>query len=182
MRWKYVPLTGCFMICGTLIASAETFRLETIVYQEDQSCRYKLARPDWKSHLNDLVRAIVDLNIQYVRLEQQGSVLIEDVPGNKNMARFKTVYRGMASDGYGGETLHEIIEIQGISFVGSKGITIKVTKSNHVTGPYLSGSFITCDPVSVPEDVPLSLGNMKKMETEALSRFEPKRPRAYLGG
>jgi hypothetical protein len=174
MRWKYGALVGCFLMSGTAITVAETFRLETVVYQEDQSCKYTLSRPDWKSHLNDLLRAIVDLNIQYVRLEQQGSILIQDVPDNKSMTRFKTIYRGMASDGYGGETLHEIIEIEGISFIGSKGITIKVTNSNHATKSYLSGSFITCDPVSVPNDIPLSVEDMKKMEVNALRKFEQK--------
>jgi len=174
MRWKHAALTSCFLLSSTIMAPAETFRLETIVYQDDQSCKYTLSRPDWKSRLNDLLRVIIDTNIQYVRLEQQGGIIIENIGTASNMVRFKTVYKGMAGDGYGREVLHETINVEGVSFIGSKGITIKVSKSNHVTKPYLSGSFITCDPMSVPSDVPLSVEDMKKMEVNALRQFEQK--------
>ncbi|MGQ2918154.1 MULTISPECIES: hypothetical protein [Rhizobium] len=171
MRWKYAALVSCFFISDTGMAPAETFRLEAVVQQEDQSCKYTLSRPDWKSKIGDLLRTLLEINIQYVRLEQARNVVVTNI-GQGQAVKFSTVYKGMALDGDGGEIVHEIINIEGVALLGKDNIVVKVTNTNHVFKPFLSGRFITCEPVSVPADTPLSLEDMRKMETNRLREFE----------
>lgn len=158
---------------GTVMASAETFRLETMVYQEDQSCKYTLSRPDWKSKIGDILRPILDINIQYVRLKQAKNITVSNI-GKGQAVKFNTVYQGMEVDSYGREKLYEIINIEGVAFLGKDSIVVKVTSTNHAAKPFLSGKFVTCEPVSVPEDAPLSLEDMKKLEINRLRDFERK--------
>ncbi|KXG87606.1 hypothetical protein [Agrobacterium bohemicum] len=170
MNWKLKSLMFVFLVSTQSAVRSEVFRLETIVYQEDQSCKYTLSRPDWQHSIKDLLRDILNINIQYVRLEPQ-RMLVTNL-GNGNAVKFKTKYRGMSGDD--NNEIYEIIEIEGMAILGKDGIFIKVTNTNHVTKPYLSGKFITCEPVSVPHDARLTLEDMKKMETNRVREFERK--------
>ncbi|WHA39747.1 hypothetical protein [Agrobacterium larrymoorei] len=174
-RWsQFALIASLFLMSDAQQSKAEMFRLETFVDASDDSCKYSISRPDWKARVNDLLRDIVETNIQHVRLVQDGSIVLSNV-GRGHMVKFKTVYKGMAVDGNGGgEMVHEIVEVEGLAFMGTDKLVVKVTKSNSPLKTYLSGKFITCEPMSVPGDIPLSLDDMKKLEINKVRQAELK--------
>lgn len=174
-RWsQFALIASLFLMSDAQQSQAEMFRLETFVDASDDGCKYSISRPDWKTKVNDLLRDIVAANIQHVRLVQDGSILLSDI-GRGQLVKFKTVYKGMAVDGIGGgELVHEIVEVEGLAFMGTDKLVVKVTKSNSPLKTYLSGKFITCEPVSVPGDIPLSLDDMKKLEINKVRQAELK--------
>jgi|EndMetStandDraft_8_1072994.scaffolds.fasta_scaffold00487_9 hypothetical protein len=172
--WQFALIASLFLMSDSQQSQAEMFRLETFVDATDDSCKYSISRPDWKTKVNDLLKDIVEANIQHVRLMQDGSIVLSNI-GRGQMVKFKTVYKGMAVDGNGGgELVHEIIEIEGLALMGTDKLVVKVTKSNSPLKTYLSGKFITCEPMSVPGDIPLSLDDMKKLEINKVRQAELK--------